>query len=64
MRETLRRLFIALLWAAVLFFVMVFGWASGETTDDEKAWIVIILGGGGWVVHKVINWISHHKEIS
>ncbi len=65
MKETLRRLLIALLWTVVAFvFVFVLFWYGDAFTSDRKAWICIIFGGGGWVVHKVINWIFQHKEIS
>ena len=63
MKETFRRLLIALLWSAVALCLAGFGFGS-DIPDDDKAWVFFGFVGGGWVVHKVINWIMQHKEIS
>lgn len=58
MRETIRRLLVALLWTAVAYCIgfVLFG-LGDDVTSYQKAWYCINFAGGGWVVNKVINWI-------
>ena len=63
MKDTYRRLIIALLWSTVALCLAGFGFGP-DISDADKAWVFFGFVGSGWIVHKVINWVMRHKEIS
>ena len=63
MRETLRRLFVVIVWAFTGLIIAGTLFAS-DLPEFDKAWVSLAAYGSGWVVHKVVNWIFQHKEIS
>ena len=56
MKDTYRRLIIALLWSTVALCLAGFGFGP-DISDADKAWVFFGFVGGGWIVHKVINWV-------